>query len=142
MPGISIISLNRVNLYPKAETSNNRVEIFVAHQAFIKIITLENRAPFFNNNNAKGKAAFLPIYLLSNEKVIMPTNVRVEISAPTCAKPAPLLKRVFPSEKATKVGIITIDPITAEVKTPKNPEFFPRSLDIVEGSTIDNNMRL
>lgn len=94
-----------------------------------------------NRNDIKflRKAAFLPIYLLSNEKVIIPTNVSVEISAPTCAKPAPLFKRVFPSEKATKVGIMTIDPITAEIKIPKKPEFSPRNLDIVDGSKIDSN---
>lgn len=36
-------------------------------------------------------------------------------------------------EKATKVGIIVIEPRTAEANTPKNPEEEPMIFDMVAG---------
>lgn len=52
-------NLARVNLKPRADTSKRRVDILVTHQAFIKIITLEKRTPFFRSTAVKGKAAYM-----------------------------------------------------------------------------------
>lgn len=63
----------------------------------------------------------------------MPTIVKVEIKAATWEYPAPFKSRALPVEKATKVGIIVIDPRTAEASTPKNPEEEPIIFDMVAG---------
>lgn len=81
-------------------------------------------------------AAFLPIYWDSNDMVIIPTNVRVDIRAATWGYPALFWSNIFPVENATKVGISTIEPINAESNIPRNPELLPINLEIVEGSTI------
>lgn len=82
-------------------------------------------------------AAFLPIYLASKEIVIIPTKVSVETSAATWGYPAPLLSKVSAVEKATNVGIKTIDPTIDDKNTPKNPDSEPISLEIVSASNID-----
>lgn len=79
------------------------------------------------------KAPFLPINLLSKLKVIMPTIVKVEIKAATWEYPAPFKSRVLPVEKATKVGIIVMEPRIADINTPKNPEEEPIIFEIVAG---------
>lgn len=58
-PGISMISLAIVNLYPRDENSNSNVEIFITHQVFIKIIILLNLAPFLRRTVVNGKAAYI-----------------------------------------------------------------------------------
>jgi hypothetical protein len=58
-PGISIINLSIVNSYPSALISNSKVENLVTHQAFKKIITLENLAPFFIRTAVNGNAAYI-----------------------------------------------------------------------------------
>lgn len=84
------------------------------------------------------KAAFLPIYFASRGYVITPTNVRVDISAATWDIPAPFWSRVFPVEKATKVGIIVIEPIIDESVIPKKFELSPIKAEIVLGFSIAN----
>lgn len=46
IPGIFIINLYNVNLYPRAPISNKSVENLVTHHAFKKIIIFENLTPF------------------------------------------------------------------------------------------------
>ena len=55
----SIINLYKVNFNPKELISNNKVEILITHQEFIKIIILENLTPLFIRTAAKGNAAYI-----------------------------------------------------------------------------------
>ena len=85
-------------------------------------------------------AALLPIYLDSSVKVIIPTKVNEEIRVPTWAYPAPFKSNVWPREKATKVGIIVIEPIISASIIPKKPELFPSILDIVSVVKNESSM--
>ena len=86
------------------------------------------------------KAALLPIYFDSSGYVINPTRTSVDTKVPTCAYPAPLDSKVLPSEKATKVGIIVIEPRIAERIIPKNPEFAPMIFEIVSALRKASNI--
>ena len=59
IPGIFIINLYNVNLYPRAPISNKSVENLVTHHAFKKIIIFENLTPFFNKTAANGNPAYI-----------------------------------------------------------------------------------
>ena len=72
--------------------------------------------------------------------VISPTNVKVDTKAATWGYPALFWSNIFPVEKATKVGISTIEPIIDESNTPRNPELLPINFEIVEGSTIERTI--
>lgn len=76
--------------------------------------------------------------LASRGKVKIPTMVRVEINAATCAYPPPFFSKESPIEKATNVGIIVIEPIIEANDTPKKPDSLPKKDDIVSGVIDDN----
>ncbi len=75
-------------------------------------------------------------YLISRGRVTTPTAIREETKAAICAYPAPASRRVAPSGKATKPGIIVMDPAVSERTTPKKPELEPISFDIISGLKI------
>lgn len=75
-------------------------------------------------------------YLISRGRVTNPTAISDETKAAICAYPAPSLRRVAPRGKATKPGIIAMDPAVSERTTPKKPELEPISFEIISGLKI------
>ena len=80
------------------------------------------------------------MYLDSSGKVTIPTIANVETKAATWEYPAPFISNVLPNENATKVGIIVIEPITAENITPNTPELSPIKWEIVSASKKDSSI--
>ena len=58
-----------------ADISKRRVDIFVTHQAFINIITLEKRTPFFISTAVNGNAAYIGPAAMEPSKIARVTPV-------------------------------------------------------------------
>ena len=68
---------------------------------------------------------FLPKYLISTGKVIIPTIIRVDIKDAICIEPAPFSKRIAAVGKATNPGIKVTEPMIEAIIIPNQPDSAP-----------------